>query len=230
MVITLSALAFGLVRGMSHALEPDHLAALSTLVAETGGRPRAGLLLGAAWGAGHTITLVFVGGLLMLLRGTMPDSVSTFLELLVALMLVGLGVQSIVRAIREGGRGRFQVHSHNGAEHAHTSGGPHIHVFSWPVARRPLMVGLMHGLAGSGALTAAVVAELPSWTSALVYMLLFGVGSTFGMALLSGALGVPLSKAVTSPRGSAYIMAATGVLSCLLGVFWAVQHGTHLWG
>src|SRR5205809_81625 len=116
------------------------------------------------------------------------------LELGVALMLVALGLRAIYSASRQGPTGPVHVHHHGRVVHIHPGVPAHVHIGTWTLARRPLLVGAVHGLAGSGALTALVLATLPSTSARLAYMLLFGLGSTVGMAALSGLLGWPLAR------------------------------------
>ncbi len=232
MLLTWSALFFGLIRGMGHALEPDHLAAVSTLVAENShrGASRAGLLLGAAWGAGHTLTLFVVGGALFLFRAAMPARIETAFELLVACMLIVLGVRALVRAVREGRNGAAAMHAHGHGHgpattsHTHAGADDHVHVRGFALARRPLVIGLVHGLAGSGALTAAVVAQLPTPAAGLLYMALFGLGSSLGMAVLSGVAGVPLARIAESRRALPVLLGVSGLVSLGLGIAWGVIH------
>ncbi|HEY7291469.1 MAG TPA: hypothetical protein VH583_16645 [Vicinamibacterales bacterium] len=216
-LITSSSL--GSLLGMRHALEPDHLAAVSTLVTDERSGYKAALL-GACWGLGHTFALVVVGAALVLLRAEMPDRIADIFEFLVALMLVGLGVRAIYQALRQGGTGPVHVHRHGGVVHAHHTGAAHVHIGTWTLARRPLIVGAVHGLAGSGALTALVLTTLPSTTSRLVYMGLFGLGSTLGMAALSGALGWPLARIGANRRVARAVSLSVGCASTLLGLFW----------
>src|SRR5690242_4495685 len=117
--------SLGSLLGMRHALEPDHLAAVSTLVSQERNGFRAAWL-GVCWGVGHTLALVVVAAALVVLRAEMPASAANLFELLVAAMLIGLGVRAIVIASRQaGGAGahrhghRFVVHSHGGAPHVH---------------------------------------------------------------------------------------------------------------
>jgi hypothetical protein len=181
----------GLVLGARHAFEPDHLAAVSTLVATE----KRAALLGALWGAGHTATLLAVGGALLLFRATMPERISHGFEAAVALMLLYLGTRSIVWALRP----------------------QHFHSRS---TRRPFFVGMAHGLAGSGALTALALAAMPSAASALVYLLLFGLGSVLAMATASGLLGWPLARAARNHAVGPLVATLAGVLSVVTGLFW----------
>lgn len=218
----LSGSALGTLLGMRHALEPDHLTAVSTLVTSSPGE-RGGVraaLLGASWGVGHTLSLVAVGAVLVVLRAEMPPSVADLFELFVAVMLVALGVRAIALAVRQGPRGPAHTHHHGRVVHKHAGATPHVHVGHWTLARRPLIVGAVHGLAGSGALTALVLATLTSTAARITYMTLFGVGSTLGMALLSGLLGWPLAKMGANRTMARGLSIAVGCLSIGLGLFW----------
>ena len=217
----LTSSSLGSLLGMRHALEPDHLAAVSTLVTgERSGYKAA--MLGACWGLGHTVSLLVVGTGLVLLRAEMPARVADGFEFCVALMLVGLGLRAIYLAARQGPAG--PVARAPARRHGCTciSGAPaHIHIGAWTLARRPLLVGAVHGLAGSGALTALVLATLPSTAARLTYMAVFGLGSTLGMAALSGLLGWPLAR-VGSHRaaGARGCRSPSAASSTVLGVVW----------
>jgi nitrile hydratase accessory protein len=201
----------GTVLGMRHALEPDHLAAVSTLM--TGERSSAkAAWLGAWWGLGHTLTLFTAGALLVVLQAEMPAIVAQVLEVCVILLLVGFGV----RAIRQGARRvpKGPTHSHKKPKAWSPLG-----VDRWTLAR-PLLVGAVHGLAGSGALTALVVTTLPSTVTRLAYLMLFGVGSTMGMVVLSGLLGWPLARMGAHHLCARIFSLAAGSVSTALGLFW----------
>jgi len=191
----LTAVALGALLGVRHSVEPDHLAAVSTLViAERS--PARGALLGALWGVGHTLALLAVGVALALLDTRLPPRLAEGFELAVAIMLILLGILAVRRALRAG----------VGPAHGHRHG--------------PLIVGVVHGLAGSGSLTALVLAGLPSTAARLGYIVLFGLGLVAGMALLSGLAGVPLSRAGRSPQVARALGLATGALSAVLGIGW----------
>jgi high-affinity nickel-transport protein len=195
---------FGVLLGMRHALEPDHLAAVSTMVVEQR-RATSGAVLGGMWGLGHTLALLLVATVLAALGAAMPPRLAIIFELGVAVMLIAIGVRSMARAPRE--------HVH-GAPPA--PGGP------FRFARRSLVVGSIHGLAGSGALTALIASQLPSTPGRLTYVALFGLGSVVGMALLSGIAGWPLARLGRSPVLARALMMATGVLAVGLGVVWGL--------
>ena len=209
----------GSLLGMRHALEPDHLAAVSTLV--TGERSSSkAVFLGACWGLGHTVSLIAVGTALVLLRTQMPARVSEAFEFLVALMLVGLGLRAIRLASRQGPAGPVHVHHHGTRVHVHQGAPAHIHIGAWTLARRPLMVGAIHGLAGSGALTALVLTTLPSTAARMTYMAVFGLGSTLGMAGLSGLLGWPLARVGQHRALARAVSLAVGCTSTALGLYY----------
>ena len=185
MLSVVSGAAAGLALGVRHAFEPDHLAAVSTMVAERPGG-RHGLFLGAAWGVGHTLALLVVATVLALCEVRLPARLADAFELLVAAMLVTLGVRSMVIGLggrRAGLDGRRAVS-------AETRAAPRL-------GRRSLMVGVVHGLAGSGALTVAVLPNLPSTGARLGYVALFGLGfdPRHGAALVAGRLAAPATAA-----------------------------------
>jgi hypothetical protein len=186
-----SAWFLGLVLGARHAFEPDHLAAVATLVSTD----RRATILGALWGAGHTATLLCVGGVLVVFRAHLPAPLANGCEAAVALMLLALGTRSIVWAIRRE---------------------PHVHVDR--TLKRPFFVGMAHGLAGSGALTALALASMPSTAAALIYLLLFGLGSLAAMAATTGLLGWTLARA--SRKMGALVASLAGALSIVTGLLW----------
>ena len=158
-LITSSGL--GSLLGMRHAFEPDHLAAVTTLVSRERSSVRAALL-GAWWGLGHTLALVVVGTILVIVRADLPAPVAELFELGVALMLIVLGLRAIRQAALQGPGGPLHLHRHGPIVHTHAAVPAHVHIGAWTFARRPLLVGAVHGLAGSGALTALVLATLPT--------------------------------------------------------------------
>ncbi len=210
----------GVALGARHALEPDHLAAVSTLVAERP-RPRQAALLGALWGLGHAGALIGVGAVLLLARGELPAGAVTVAEMLVATMLIVLGARSLRLAWR-GGDGDVHAHQHRGTARPHVHGGAprHVHVGARPVALRPLLIGLLHGLAGSGGLTALALAEMSSASAAMIYIGAFGVGSVAGMAAVSGLVGASLGAVVGGARSRTAMIGLAGALSVIVGIAW----------
>jgi hypothetical protein len=137
-------------------------------------------------------------------------------------MLVALGVRAVLRAARAP-TGPSVPHAHGHEVHAHPTDAPHVHVAGRSFATRPMLVGMMHGLAGSGALTALLLAELPSAGARLAAIVWFGLGSVAGMALLSGLVGVPLARFARSERASRTVLGAAGALSAVVGVVWGLR-------
>lgn len=209
---------FGSLLGMRHALEPDHVAAVTSLVGQERNGYKAAFL-GLCWGLGHTFGLIVVGTGLVLLRTEMPVPVAELFECLVAIMLIALGIRAIAQAARHD-PAQAHTHQHRFAVHSHGGVPAHVHIGAWTLARRPLLVGAVHGLAGSGALTALVLTTLPTTAARLTYMALFGLGSTAGMAALSGLLGWPLARLGAHQAVVRGISFAVGCISTLLGLAW----------
>lgn len=221
----------GLLLGMQHALEADHLAAVASLTAESHSRRRI-IRHGVVWGLGHMATLCAFAGFVLLSRSMVGPALAHWLEAAVGVMLILLGGNVIYRLIRE--RVHIHVHRHDDGAvhvHAHSHAGearphgqfphgqlPHEHVHRPGFPVRSLLVGMMHGLAGSAALVVLAATALRSPLEGLGYVLLFGLGSVLGMALLSAVISVPLSfTAAHLSRTQRSIRGATGVVSIVLG-------------
>jgi len=196
---SLSILVIGLLLGMKHATEADHLAAVATLATRQG--TLAGTIRqGVAWGIGHTLTLMLFGGIVLALGKSIPQHLERMLELGVGVMLIALGADVLRRLVRQ--RILFHVHTHPHAAphvHAHSHAGegrhgisPHRHAHGRPLPGRALVVGMMHGMAGSAALILLSLEAVESTGLALLYIALFGIGSIAGMALLSAAIAIPM--------------------------------------
>jgi len=168
--------------------------------------------LGACWGLGHTLTLLAAGAALVVFRADMPVQATMAFELGVVLMLVGFGARAIYMAAC----GAMPRRTHT---HAKSPTSRFVDVDRWTLAR-PLLVGAVHGLAGSGALTALVVATLPSTTTRLGYLALFGIGSTLGMVALSGLLGWQIARMGSDRAVVRTFSLAVGCVSTVLGLFW----------
>jgi high-affinity nickel-transport protein len=203
--------ALGSLLGMQHAFEPDHLAAVATLM--TGERTSAkAAWLGACWGLGHTLTLLAAGTALVVLRADMPAVATTAFELGVVLLLIGFGARAIYRAA-------CNVLPHRTHSHARPATARFVDIDRWTIAR-PLLVGAVHGLAGSGTLTALVVATLPSTATRLGYLTLFGIGTTVGMVALSGLLGWQIARMGSDRAVIRPFLLAVGCVSTALGLLW----------
>jgi ABC-type nickel/cobalt efflux system permease component RcnA len=231
----LALLGLGLVFGLKHATEVDHVVAVSAIVSEHRSVWRSALV-GGLWGVGHTFSLVVVGVVVLALRVAVPERVSNWLEFCVALMIIGLGASALYRALR--GRADVHVHrhTHEGVSHVHV----HFHeqgtehagrtpTHSHAVSRvgvKPLLVGAVHGLAGSAALTLLVLTQIESFALGLLYLLIFGLGSVCGMLLMSGLVGLPF--ALTSRRLARVhsgLQTVAGALSIAFGLWYAYETG-----
>lgn len=202
-------LALGFLIGMSHALEADHLAALAAMAAErSSGEQHAGrrrlALRGAAWGLGHTITLFAICTAVILFGLALTDQTTAALEFGVGIMLLLLGLHVLLRMYRQRihfhghdhGDGKRHLHAHSHAgQTAHDAEGSHDHQHPKSFPIRALLIGLVHGAAGSAGLLALAVAATRDPIVALGYVALFGLGSILGMALLSVAMSWPLGLA-----------------------------------
>lgn len=176
----------GLLLGLRHAFEPDHLAAVSTL-ATRHGRLLDACRLGVAWAVGHTASVGVVVAAIMLFDVHLPDRLWPAADFLVALVLVTLGLSVILRYAR--GRWHLHVHSHDEGPHlhlhSHALGAAHAHAHAAGDARRSLSFGLLHGLAGSAAILVLLVAAAPTRTAQLASFAAFAVGTTIGMLAVS---------------------------------------------
>ena len=188
---TFSVLMIGFVLGLQHATEADHLAAVSTIVSEKKNLFTASLV-GGLWGIGHTISLFAVGLLVILLKFQISESVEAKLEACVGAMLVLLGLNALRKLFRAS---KVHVHSHEHDGHKHV----HIHSHGSKakeeshhrLSPRSVIIGMVHGLAGSAALMLLVVPTIPSPAIALLYIFIFGVGSIGGMMAMSFLIGLP---------------------------------------
>ena len=216
-----SLLVVGFLLGMRHALDPDHLASVATI--STSSRTLLdGLKQGAAWGTGHTVTLLLLGGAALVLGLAVPENLALVLEFAVGVMLIMLGADVLRRIMRE----RIHVHSHDhddGASHLHVHSHAqvdrHEHSHSPLIPIRALMAGLMHGLAGSAALLLLTVAAAPSIMSGIAYILVFGFGSILGMALLSIVIAVPLQLLSNRfERAQRNFRLGIGIITIILGL------------
>lgn len=242
----LPVLLLGLVFGIQHATDPDHVVAVATIVARTR-RFGAGALVGAFWGVGHAVTVTAVGLGLIVFKLPMPPRAGPLLELAVALMLIVLGILRIVRVFRDSdpvpvahlsephghaGEPALHSHLHHHGETAHRH--PHVH----PPARllralqtvgpgqamRAAIVGVGHGLAGSAGVALLLLSTIRSSAGAMGYLLLFGVGTILGMTAITGLLSLPFTlRAPRVQRGRRALALTTGALSLAFGLYLAWQ-------
>ncbi len=240
----------GLILGMRHATDPDHVIAVTAIV--TGERRiGAAARIGIAWGLGHSVTVFLVGGAIILFKLTIPLRLAMAMEFAVAIILVVLGISVLVRSsprianwlgLKSDDSEWFahtHPHEHDGATHvhphAHTHGDEHSHrshLFSRRLRfargsnQRAFGVGLVHGLAGSAAIALLILSAIPNPVWGMIYLAIFGLGTMLGMALITTAIGLPIS--LTAARlGSLNhaLLVGAGFLSLGFGLLLAYQIG-----
>ena len=224
-------LGLGFLLGMQHALEADHIAAVSSIAAR---RSQIGDIVkhGLTWGLGHTLTLFVFAGIAILLGRAIPETVAKPIEGAVGLMLIGLGAHVLWRLWRDrvhfhrhghaDGTVHFHAHSHAGDTLPHTrTAHIHEHGFRW----RTLLVGLMHGMAGSAALLVLAVTQASSAAAGLGYVALFGIGSMIGMGALSAVIAVPLAvSARFLTVANRALQGAVGAVTIAIGIVTLVEN------
>ena len=222
----LGVLGLGLVMGLRHATEADHIAAIGTMVSERGGVRRA-LRTGVLWGMGHTISILAAGIFVLGMRMAISERTSRLLEGGVALMIITLGGAALSRALRGRTDAHRHTHTHGGLRHTHLHfhGPEEPHLPSdpghaVPVGIKPVLVGVMHGLAGSAALTLLVLTQTPSVILGLGYLGTFGIGSIGGMALMSTLISLPFQATAGRPALNRSVRIIAGGLGLAFGLFY----------
>jgi hypothetical protein len=243
----LGILGLGLLLGLRHATDADHIAAVGAMVSERPGW-RSALRTGVLWGAGHTASILLAGLCVLGLQLAIPESVARLLEIGVALMVLGLGGSALARALRWRGDLHSHYHTHGRSVHRHlhfhdctdahlvawpdrvaayADAGPdprHARHAARPSAFKPVLVGMMHGLAGSAALTLLVLARLPSPVQGVLYLAVFGLGSIAGMAVMSLGIGLPFAATLSRPGLNRAFRIAAGATGVALGLFYFLAH------
>jgi high-affinity nickel-transport protein len=196
----LTIVALGFLLGIRHALDPDHVVAIST-IATRAPSFRSSAMIGSLWGMGHTLTLLAVGGSLVVMRSQLSARTALAMEFGVAVMLIALGVITLASASR-------------------TDPLPPT------TAARPVVVGMVHGMAGSAAIALLVLATVSNTAVGILYLFLFGIGTIAGMIGVTATVVIPATQFMTrvglSPRA---IALAAGTLSVGFGVFMVIVLG-----
>jgi hypothetical protein len=243
-------LALGFLLGMRHATDPDHVVAITTIVTRQQGIAKAGII-GALWGLGHTFTIFVVGTMIILFQVTIPPRVGLSMELTVAFMLILLGVLNLTGTLRWlqekftpssrvltpgdvcSGAGPAGTQRCDSAAQARSDSANQefplpgkLQSLGLYNALRPLVIGIVHGLAGSAAVALLVMTTIRNSWWAVAYLLLFGFGTIAGMMLITGIIAMPLAFSVTRFSGWNRGMAvASGLLSLGFGLFLSYQIG-----
>ncbi|MEE8133224.1 MAG: hypothetical protein V3T40_06595 [Nitrososphaerales archaeon] len=214
-------LTIGFVTGLQHATETDHVAAIATIVSKSKKLNKASLL-GALWGLGHTLTLFIMGLAVLLVAISIPEKLALSFEFGVGIMLIVLGL-SVIKSERKKGfidtlrivTRHIHPHAHRNKIHVH----PHSHDGEHMHSHKSIIVGMIHGLAGSGVLMLVILSTVDSVVTGLVYITLFGMGSIIGMLLISTAIGLPfVFTAKKFGRINKYIRIVAAAVSIGLGI------------
>ncbi len=227
---TVVVIGAGLLVGLKHAMEADHVAAVSTIVSERKSLLSSSLI-GGLWGLGHTVSLLVAGLAVLLLQFQISKRMEMALEFGVGLMLILLGVNAL-RKLAKGGK--LHIHTHQHGEHLHVH--PHIHSVApesdphthhgMKLSARPVIIGMIHGLAGSGALMLLILTSIESKLLGLFYIAVFGVGSIGGMVLMSALIGLPVHLTANRfARANWTVRLLAGMFSLGYGLFMAYEIG-----
>jgi len=236
----LAVLSLGFLLGMRHATDADHVIAVSTIVSRHRS-PLAAALIGAVWGLGHTLTIFVVGGGIILFGWVIPHRLGLSMEFAVGLMLMALGIVNIWGVVRRQNEPEH-AHPHRHGNEVHTH--PHDHrrqehhepaAVCWLDVRfagikvyqllRPMLVGVVHGLAGSAAVALLVLAAIgdPRW--GVLYLLVFGLGTIAGMTLVTAGISLSFTRHGGSKVWALRVRLASGLLSLGFGCFVAYRIG-----
>jgi ABC-type nickel/cobalt efflux system permease component RcnA len=221
-------LVISLLLGLRHASDPDHLAAVTTLIASEEERDqiKKASFMGLLWGLGHGTTLIIVGLPLVLLGRYLPEIVGQIAEVAIGAIIVFLAVRLLLRWRR--GLYHFHAHEHAGRDthrhvHSHARETSHAHAHKAPV-RTPISsygIGLVHGIGGSGGLTLLLLSTISDKTEAAVALFIFAAGTAVSMALLSTVFGLAIAGGPIG-RNFARVAPVLGVLSMAFGVWYAL--------
>lgn len=222
----LSILGLGFVLGIKHAIEPDHVIAVSTIASQSKKLVRSSLA-GVFWGIGHTATLFIIGIVLILMKGEIPEKWAMSLEFLVGIMLVYLGITTILSFKNI----HLHKHEHDGAlhkhVHSHDHSGTHEHQHQHKKVSylKSMLIGLVHGLAGSGAMVVLTMSTVNSAWEGAVYILIFGAGTVIGMLFFTTLIGIPFVFSAKKFSLNKTLTQVTGVISTVFGIYYMYNLG-----
>ncbi|MGG2014863.1 sulfite exporter TauE/SafE family protein [Bacillus sp. S10(2024)] len=222
----LSILALGFVLGIKHAIEPDHVIAVSTIASQSKKLSRS-TLAGVFWGIGHTATLFIIGIILIFMKGEIPEKWAMSLEFLVGIMLVYLGVTTVFSLKNI----HVHQHEHDGEEHkhihSHIHSGKHEHQHQHKNVSylKSMFIGLVHGLAGSGAMVLLTMSTVKNVWEAAIYILIFGVGTVIGMLFFTTIIGIPFVFSAKKISLNKTLTQITGSISIIFGIYYMYNIG-----
>lgn len=227
---TMAILGLGFLLGLKHATEADHLVAVSTIVTERRSL-WSSALIGGLWGLGHTISLTIAGILVLVLNFTISERTEAALEFCVGIMLTLLGL-NVLKKLIQGGKLHFHAHEHGKHAHVHPhiheagrTDAPHTH-HGFSFRPRALLIGMVHGMAGSAALMLLVIPTIESKAIGLLYIVVFGAGSIGGMMLMSFLVGLPFTlTAKRFNRFNGLLQGAAGAASIFIGLLIVYEKG-----
>ncbi|MEH7500679.1 sulfite exporter TauE/SafE family protein [Neobacillus drentensis] len=208
----LSILLLGFLLGIKHAIEPDHVIAVSTIASESKNLKRS-IFAGVYWGIGHTATLFIVGMFLIVAKNTITDTIALSLEFIVGIMLVSLGLNSILA---------FMKHRHHH---------PHSHDIQIDRKKsrthfKSFLIGLIHGLAGSAAMVLLTMSTVSTAWQGALYILIFGCGTVVGMLSFSTIIGIPFVL-TSGKQVNRYLNNLAGIISILFGIYYMYNLGVN---
>lgn len=227
---TLAAtLGLGFLLGLKHALDADHIVAVSALVSRHKSISRS-TYIGLFWGIGHTVSLLIIGLVVILLRFSIPPKLVSLMEFGVAVMLVILGINILYRFFKDK-KVHIHSHKHNDITHSHfhihdKEKNIHNHKHLIKFGSKPFLVGFVHGMAGSAAVMLLILTTIPTSTAGIMYLVIFGLGSIAGMLIMSALISIPFvltaNKYIYMNDG---IKVIAGISSILFGLFLGYQIG-----
>jgi high-affinity nickel permease len=214
MSTSIGVLILGFFLGMRHATDPDHVVAISTITARQK-NIRSSAVVGAAWGIGHSAIVTLVGILIIFFRLEISAGIGTLLEFAVGIMLVILGIINISKTLSVP-----VIHSHTHTHDHKTHSHVHFHLL------RPLIIGSVHGLAGSAAIALLILATISNSLSAIYYLLIFNAGVIVGMMIITTLIGISLVYAKNKISAlNKYFILGSGIISFIFGVYIMIQNG-----
>jgi high-affinity nickel permease len=216
-------IGLGFLLGIRHALDADHVIAVSNILTRERSVGRA-MSVGLLWGTGHTLTIVVIGGAIILLQATVSPRAELLLELPVAAMLIFLGLRTLHSSFPRAAIEQHHDHLHDDLQRHGMQQAPLAAVDRWfgslTRASRPVIIGVVHGLAGSAAIALLILPIIDSRWGAILYLTLFGAGTIVGMIVVTAALAIPLSAG--GSRWASWRSATTalvGAISIGFGLF-----------